>query len=341
MREKIKCVVWDLDNTVWDGVFSEDKDVMLNPEAYNAIIELDKRGILQSIASKNEFEPTALKLKELGIFEYFLYPQITWNSKAESLRRIQKELNFGINTFAFVDDQQFERDEVQYSLPEVLCIDAKEIPTLLELEVMHPNFITVDSKVRRKLYQADITRNKEEEKYKGPKEDFLKTLGFKFTIEKATEEDLQRIEELTVRTHQLNSTGTIYSYDELINMINFEKYGVYIAQLDDKYGTYGKIGIAVVEKSQVWEIKLILMSCRVISKGVGSVLLSFLIQQAKKNNVDLLADFIPTDKNRIMYITYKFSGFEEISNDNNLVKLKAKIGSNVQYPQYVEVIEKL
>ncbi len=341
MREKVKCVVWDLDNTIWSGVFSEDTNVSLNPIAYNTILELDRRGILQSIASKNEYEPTANKLKELGIFEYFLYPQINWGSKAESIRRIQDALNFGINTFAFVDDQQFERDEVRYSLPEVLCIDAANISELLDMDVMHPKFITVDSKIRRQLYQADIERNNEEERYEGPKEEFLKTLGFRFTIEKATEQDLQRIEELTVRTHQLNSTGTIYSYDELVHMIHDNKYAVYIAQLDDKYGTYGKIGIAVVEKNSAWEIKLILMSCRVMSKGVGSVLLNFLVQQAKKNQVDLLADFIPTDKNRIMYITYKFSGFTEISNVDNFITLKATMESNLQYPEYVKVIENI
>lgn len=341
MGEKIKCVVWDLDNTIWEGVLSEDINIVLNQKAYETILELDKRGILQSIASKNEAEPALLKLKEFGLIEYFLYPQINWGSKAESIDRIQKALNFGIDTFAFVDDQQFERDEVNFTHPEVRCIDAIDIPSILDMDDMHPKFITVDSKIRRQLYMADMERNKEEDIFEGPKEDFLSTLNFKFTIEKAKEEDLQRIEELTVRTHQLNSTGTIYSYNELAELIHDDRYGVYIAQLDDRYGTYGKIGIAVVEKGIGWEIKLILMSCRVMSKGVGSVLLNFLLQQAIKNDKELYADFVPTDKNRIMYVTYKFSGFEEESKTDNFIKLKASKNVNLQYPNYVEVIEKI
>ena len=271
-KQIIKCVVWNLDDTLWDGVLAETDNVVLKNNIIDIIKELDRRGILQSISSKNEYDNVMKKLDEFGIKEYFLYPQVNWGPKSESIRTIQKAFNFGMDTFAFVDDQAFEREEVAYSIPEVLCIDASDINKLLDMEQMQPRFVTEDSKNRRKLYINDIERNKAEEKYEGAQEEFLATLGIKFTISRAKEEDLKRVEELTVRTHQLNSTGTVYSYEELLQLIHSDKYEVIVAQLDDKYGEYGKIGISVVEKEgSDWEIKLLLMSCRVMSKGVGSV----------------------------------------------------------------------
>lgn len=338
--KSIKCVVWDLDNTIWNGILSEDNNIELKEEAIAAIKELDNRGILQSISSKNEYLPAMKKLKEFGIDKYFLYPQINWEAKSDSINKIQKLFNFGIDTIAFVDDQDFEREEVSFSIPEVLCIDAANISEILNMEEMKPKYITEDSKQRRQLYMNDIERNSDEESYKGPKEDFLKTLDMKFIIELAKEEDLKRVEELTIRTHQLNSTGTVYSYDELVELINSDNYDVFVAQLDDKYGEYGKIGISVIEKKQgSWNIKLLLMSCRVMSKGVGAVMLKYIMKSAAKENVKLYADFIPTDKNRIMYITYKFAGFKENMNENGFVRLEGDLERTGEYPDYLTIIE--
>lgn len=341
-KQIIKCVVWDLDNTLWDGVLAETDDVVLKNNIVPIIKELDRRGILQSISSKNEHDNVMKKLDEFGIKEYFLYPQVNWGSKSESIKAIQKAFNFGIDTFAFVDDQAFEREEVAYSIPEVLCIDAADIDKLLDMEQMQPRFVTEDSKNRRKLYMNDIERNKAEEKFEGAEEDFLATLGIKFTISKAKEIDLKRMEELTVRTHQLNSTGTVYSYEELLELIHSDKYDVIVAQLDDKYGEYGKIGIAVVEKNgNDWEIKLLLMSCRVMSKGVGSVMLRYITNNALKHKANLYADFVQTDRNRIMYITYKFSKYKEVEKNGKYIRLQSTTETLEPYPSYVTVVENI
>jgi len=105
MGKKIKCLVWDLDNTIWDGVILEDGDVVLKDGIIDIIKTLDERGVLQSIASRNNFKDAYDKLLEFGISEYFLYPQINWNSKSESIKSIAKDLNIGIDSFAFVDDR--------------------------------------------------------------------------------------------------------------------------------------------------------------------------------------------------------------------------------------------
>lgn len=337
---KVKCVVWDLDNTLWDGTLAESEQVSLKENVADIIKELDRRGILQSISSKNEHEIAMKKLKEFHLEQYFLYAQINWNSKAKSIEDIATAFNFGIDTFAFIDDQQFEREEVMFSHPEVLCIDASEVNNILNMSEFTPKYVTEDSKNRRLLYINDFARNKVEEEFTGSKEEFLKTLGMKFTISRAKEKDLKRLEELTVRTHQLNSTGTVYSLEELSEMIHSDKYMVLVAKLDDKYGDYGKIGICVLEvEDNIWHIKLLLMSCRVMSKGVGTVLLYYIMKNAKKQHKEILADFVSTDRNRIMYITYKFNGFEEISNNDGNIVFKADLSTERQYPDYITVIE--
>ena len=341
MQEKtIKCVVWDLDNTLWDGILAEDINVSLKPGVKEIIEELDNRGILQSIASKNDYKSAMDMLEKFGIDKFFLYPQINWNAKSDGIQIIREKLNFGIDTFAFIDDQEFERQEVSFSIPEVMCIDSVDTPSILKLPCMNPKYVTSDSKNRRLLYMSDQKRNEFEEEYSGTKEEFLKTLNIEFKISRADTEDLKRVEELTVRTHQLNSTGTVYSYDELEELIHSSDYLVLVAEMKDKFGTYGKIGISVVEKKENrWDVKLLLMSCRVMSKGVGTVMLRYIMKLAKQEGVKLYADFIPTDRNRIMYITYKFEGFNENSEKNGVVLLEADLNRDIEYPIYVSVIE--
>ncbi|GAA0709991.1 HAD-IIIC family phosphatase [Paraclostridium ghonii] len=336
--KKIKCVVWDLDNTIWDGVLLEDTDVKLKEGIEDIIRNLDDRGILQSIASKNNEELAIKKLKEFGLYEYFIYPQINWNSKSSSIKEIVTAINIGINTIAFVDDQVFERDEVLSQFKEVLCIDAANIKDILNMDEMNPTFITEDSKLRRKMYMSDIKRNKVEEIYSGPKEEFLKSLNMVFQISLVGDEDIQRAEELTVRTHQLNTTGYTYSYEELDNFRKSKDHKLFIASLDDKYGTYGKIGLVLVECNEdIWCIKLLLMSCRVVSRGVGSILLNHIMKLAKESNVKLRAEFINNDRNRMMYVTYKFAGFKDIGQKDNHILFENTLEMIQETPSYVAV----
>ncbi|MBJ8015081.1 HAD-IIIC family phosphatase [Bacillus cereus group sp. N34] len=334
----VKCVVWDLDNTVWDGILIEDENVTLRKEIVKIIQVLDSRGILQSIASKNDYNRAMKKLREFGIDEYFLYPQINWNPKSTALCKIADSINIGKDTIAFIDDQAFEREEVSFSLPEVLGIDVENIEGILDMPQMNPSFVTGDSKVRRSMYMADIKRNCEEERFIGAKEEFLAELDMKFCIRYAKQEDLKRAEELTIRTNQMNTTGYTYSYDELEQLINSPKHQLFIASLDDKFGTYGKIGLMLIECDEgVWKIKLLLMSCRVMSRGVGTILLNYAIQLAKNAGVRLCAEFVPNEVNRMMYITYKFAGFQEVETIGNIQTLEHKLSNNHSFPEYIKV----
>jgi len=338
-RKAIKCVVWDLDHTVWHGVLLEDETVTLRPEVVEIIKTLDQRGILQSIASKNEHTRAMEQLTEFGLADYFLYPQIHWNSKATMLAEIAKELNIALDTFAFVDDQPFEREEVNFSHADVLCIDAAELDGLLERAEMNPRFITDESKIRRQMYRSDLNRKQAERGFVGPQDEFLATLEMVLTIAPAEEEDLQRAEELTMRTNQLNTTGYTYSYDELDQFRRSDQHRLWVAGLDDKYGAYGKIGLALVEcREEVWVIKLLLMSCRVMSRGVGSVLMNHIMRQAKEAGVRLVAEFKSNNRNRMMYVSYKFAGFREVEQQEDWVLFEHDLQQIPTDPQYVVLL---
>jgi FkbH-like protein len=338
-QPKIKCVVWDLDNTIWNGVLVEDKNVTLRAGVVDIIKTLDNRGILQSVASKNEEDLAMAKLKEFGLDEYFIYPQIHWNPKSVSLKNIAQSINIGIDTLAFIDDQPFEREEVKFANPDVLCIDVADLDTLLDMPPMNPKFITDDSKLRRQMYMSDINRNKREESFNGTQEEFLETLGMVFTISPVGDGDLQRAEELTVRTHQLNATGYTYSYDELDSFRKSDKHKLFIAGLEDKYGTYGKIGLTLIEcEGDVWTLKLLLMSCRVMSRGVGTMMMSHLMNLAKEAGARFRAEFVPTDRNRMMYVTYKFAGFKEVEEKEGLVILENDLSHIQPVPDYIKLI---
>ncbi|MBF0468715.1 MAG: HAD-IIIC family phosphatase [Desulfamplus sp.] len=338
-ERKIKCVVWDLDNTLWEGTLLEDPHVELKSGIREIMQELDKRGILQSIASKNEHALAMSRIKELGIEEYFLYPQIHWGPKSDSIGRIRQDLNIGINTFAFVDDQIFELQEVSFAHPEVLCIDAAQICEMLDMPELTPKYITEDSSKRRQMYLADMARKKVEEHFEGPQEDFLATLDMVLTIGTPREEDLKRAEELTLRTNQLNTTGYTYSYDELDFFRHSDRHRLMIAGLDDKYGGYGKIGLVLIEcEKESWMLKLFLMSCRVMTRGVGTVMINHIRNEARKNGVRLFAEMIPNDRNRMMYMTYKFNHFNEShKRDDGLVVFENDLSKVQEFPGYLTV----
>ena len=177
IQKRIKCVVWDLDGTIWDGILMESCEVRLRPGIRHIIETLDHRGILHSIASKNSYRDAVCKLKELGLEEYFLYPEINWNAKSASIGSIRKNLNIHTDSILFVDDDPRERDEVNSVYPNIRCVDASDVGTLPDMPCLNPRFITEDSKKRRRMYLSDIRRRKAEAEFQGPRKEFLATLN--------------------------------------------------------------------------------------------------------------------------------------------------------------------
>lgn len=306
----VKCLVWDLDNTLWQGTLLEDPDVRLPVEIRDTIIELDSRGILQSIASKNDYDLAWPRLEKLGVAGYFVVPKIGWGRKSDSVLQIADELKFAPNTVAFIDDLPAERAEVAFRAPEVRCYPADQVTSLVGLPEFSPEVVTVDARRRRQMYQASFRRDAEKESFAGPDEEFLRSLGLVMTIRSADEEDLSRVEELTLRTSQMNATGVHYADAVLRGLLADPDHEVLTVTLTDRFGPHGAVGVLLLEYHRaVWHLKLLATSCRVVSFGAGAVILNWLIDQAAQAGVHLAADFRPTDRNRMMDIAYRFAGF--------------------------------
>jgi FkbH-like protein len=314
--------------------------VKLKPGIKKIIQTLDSRGILHSIASRNDYDDAMSKLKEFGLDEYFLYPEINFNAKSISIANIRENLNIHPETIMFVDNNPLERDEVLSEHPEVLCIDASQYDSLLDYPCLNPRFITADSKRRRLIYLEDIERKKDQSEYQGPKKEFIASLNIQFIISQAKEEDLQRAEELTVRTNQLNATGRTYSYDDLKKFISSGRHRLLMCEMKDKYGDYGKIGLALIEiMPEFYQLRLFLMSCRVMSHGVGSVLLSYIMKEAQQAGKKLKADFRDTGRNRMTYITFMFANFKKTEpKDNDNFILENDLSIVQDFPSYIDVI---
>jgi methoxymalonate biosynthesis protein len=305
----VKCLVWDLDNTLWQGVLLENDTLTLRPGVLEVIRRLDERGILHSVASRNDHDDAWERLEKLGVAEYFVLPQIGWGRKSDSVRTIAEQLNFAPETIAFIDDQHTERAEVTHHLPEVRCYDAEQAAGLAALPEFSP-VATADARQRRALYQQKFQREAARGEFKGPDEDFVRSLGMRMHINRARAEDLARVEELTLRTSQMNATGVHYSSASLRGLVDDPEHEVLVTTVEDRFGSHGAVGVVLLQRHpHKWRLKLLATSCRVVNFGIGTQLLRWLMDQAARAGVHLEADFRRTARNRIMEVAYRFAGF--------------------------------
>ena len=297
----VKCVVWDLDGTLWDGILIETDDpnsLKLNPGVLDAIKTLDARGIIQSVASKNDHNNAYPVLERLGIAEYFLYPQIHWNAKSSSMKEIAKSLNIGIDSLALIDDSVFEREQVRSALSMVRVYDATEIGALLSL----PEFsvpITEESKNRRQMYRAEEQRNQLRNSDNTDTIEFLKKCHLQAKLfVPTTEAEKLRCYELVVRTNQLNMSGKKYTPEEFSAVLSRPDHKSFALSCGDDFGEYGIVGFGqYYAKGDNLIFTEFAMSCRVAGKYVESALFShllsaencstgsFAVQKTKKNTL--------------------------------------------------------
>lgn len=308
----VKCLVWDLDNTLWQGTLLEDPQVWVDPAIRKTIAALDARGILQSVASKNDHDLAWARLEECGLSDYFLLPHIGWGSKSDSIRQMAERLNFASSTMAFIDDQPSERAEVSFRLPTVRCYPAELASMLPDLPEFNPTVVTIDAQRRRQMYRGGFQRDAARESFIGPDAEFLRSLDLELRIDRADETELVRVEELTLRTSQMNATGIHYSRKALAAMCTDTTHEVLGAALTDRFGPHGCVAVSLLNKCDgYWHLKLLAASCRVVSFGVGAALLNWLVDQAALAGVHMVADFRATPRNRMMEIAYRFAGFTE------------------------------
>ncbi|MEU7258596.1 HAD-IIIC family phosphatase [Streptomyces rimosus] len=308
-RPAVKCLVWDLDNTLWQGTLLENDELRLRPGVLKTLRALDERGILQSVASRNDHADAWPRLEALGVAEYFVLPHIGWGRKSDAVRTVAEQLNFAQNTIAFIDDQHTERAEVAYHLPDVRCYDAAEAAGLPDLTDFAPT-VTTDARRRRAMYQEKFRREAAQSEFNGPDEDFLRSLDMRMRITRADADDLARVEELTLRTSQMNATGVHYSDADLRALLTDPDHEVLVTTVEDRFGSHGAVGVALLERQPAsWRLKLLATSCRVVNFGIGTHVLRWIADQAALADVHLEADFRRTERNRIMEVAYRFAGF--------------------------------
>ena len=305
-----KMIVWDLDNTLWKGILVEDglENLALNEAAASAIRELDRRGILHGVASKNDAPQALAAIRHFGLEEYFLYPQIHWNPKTASLREIAEQMNLGLDSLVFIDDSAFERAEVSNSLPQILCLDVDCIPALCDMEAFDVP-VTADSKRRREYYRNQQQRDTTAQAFGSDYQDFLRDCRIELDIHDLDDSNLQRAYELAQRTNQMNFSGNRYSLDDLKCLKDDAQKECLILKCRDRFGDYGIIGFCVYLPAEARMLDL-MFSCRVQSRHVDFSFLAWLIRRAAEQKHDrMLAEFRPTERNKLASHVFEELGF--------------------------------
>lgn len=334
----VKVVVWDLDNTVWDGTLVDTPDLKLRPGVLDVIQHLDERGVLHSIASRNEHEPAIDTLRELGISDYFLYPQIGWGAKSASIRQIAELLNLGVDSIAFVDDQPFERDEVMTAEPEVLCLDADSVLDLSTWDGLVPQISTEEARQRRQLYLAAQDRMEAERRFEGPPDSFLASLNMVLTVGPVTAETIARAEELAARTNQLNTHPGAYCEGEIEAILHSDRHRLLLARLEDRFGSYGAMALLILEcEAEVWTLKQLAVSCRAMGRGIEAVLVDCARKLARASGVALHAQFRSNGRNDVLRRVLVRCRFRPLAGGGETEVLHCLMSEAPAFPSYVRV----
>jgi FkbH-like protein len=341
VTKPIKCIVWDLDNTLWDGILIENgiSGIRLRESVVDVIKELDRRGILQSVASKNNEDDALNVLSHFGIEDYFLYPQINWQPKSQSVARIAKSLNIGLDSIVFIDDQAFEREEVHSSLSLVVVLDAANFAMLPDMPGCQLP-ATEESSRRRQMYKEQQQR---EGALGASGEDyleFLQSCRMEVSIGALDETNLERVYELAQRTNQMNFSGNRYELGQLKEMTEKPDIRTLVIACRDRFGEYGIVGFAVVNTRT--KILLDLMfSCRVQGKRVEHAVLSYLLNEyVAEKGTDFYANYRRTGKNAPSGAVFQEIGFEPVTEQDGVSLLVFRRGKQVPDDRLLKVYAK-
>jgi FkbH-like protein len=324
-----KAVVVDLDNTLWGGVIGEDgmTGIKLGSEypgaafqaLQRALLALYRRGILLGICSKNNQEDVLEALhKHPGMLlkpEHFAATRINWGDKSQNVREIAQELNIGIDSLAFLDDNPIERQQVRSALPEVFVIDLPSDPMefariVRDCPIFERLTLSTEDQQRGAMYQSQREREQLEQNITS-REDFYRSLQQEADISPVTKANLARIAQLTNKTNQFNLTTRRYSEQQISELASKPGWDCYSIRVRDRFGDNGLVGVAILhQQGDVAEIDTFLLSCRVIGRTVESVFLSFLASQARSKGAHQLTGwFLPTKKNAPARNFYPEHGF--------------------------------
>jgi FkbH-like protein len=317
-----KCIVLDLDNTLWGGVIGDDglKGILIGPNGgavgesfYNFqswLLALNRRGVILAVCSKNneeiakrpflELDSMLLKLDDIAAFS------ANWQNKADNIRDIAKVLNLGLDSFVFVDDNPAERDLIRTELPEVLVPDmaidpSQYIEKLSQGRYFESIGISNEDLIRSHAYQI----NKRLESRCLDSSDlpsYLRGLEMRSIWGEVDEETLPRAAQLIKKTNQFQLTGKRYSETELSRIIKNDRFWVGHFSLSDKYGNHGITSIAILEfDSDKAFIDVWVMSCRVFSRSFENFIFNILVDKAKERGLRFIyGTYVPSNKNAVV-----------------------------------------
>jgi len=325
-----KALVVDLDNTLWGGIIGEDgmTGIKLGAEypgagyqaLQRAMLDLARKGILLAICSKNNPDDAMEVLeKHPGMLlrpKNFAALRISWNDKVQGLREIASELNIGIDSLAFLDDNSFEREQVRAQLPEVTVIDLPEDPlqyaaTLRDEPVFERLSLSAEDQQRTTFYSEQRERAHAEQTFQS-KEDFYRFLEQEAEIAPVMPATLARVAQLTQKTNQFNVTTRRYGEQQITELAAQPGSHVLSIRVRDRFGDHGLVGVSITrDQDEACEIDTFLLSCRVIGRTVETALLAHLADSAARRGCKQLTGwFLPTKKNAPAREFYQQHGFE-------------------------------
>ncbi|WP_295797690.1 HAD family hydrolase [Mucilaginibacter sp.] len=327
-----KCLVFDLDNTIWGGVIGDDgiENIQLGglgigkafTELQHWLKKLKNRGIILAACSKNteaiameafdQHPDMVLKVEDVAVFA------INWDNKVDNLLHIQSILNIGFDSMVFLDDNPFERDMVRQNIPEITVPELPSDPAdyleyLYSLNLFETASLSNEDAGRTKLYQTESKRTAEKQSFVN-EDDFLKSLNMVSVVEPFTNFNIPRVAQLTQRSNQFNLRTVRYTEAELKKLAKSEQVFSFSFGLEDKFGDNALIAVAILKKENddTLFIDTWLMSCRVLKRGMENFVLNELIDAAAKIGIKYLkGEYLPTVKNGIVKEHYANLGFTE------------------------------
>jgi FkbH-like protein len=326
-----KCVVWDLDHTLWEGILIEDgpENIRLKAGIVEILKQLDERGILISAVSKNNHDDAIALLRQFDIADYFLFPQISWNPKSQGIKEIAKNLNIGIDTLLFVDDSPFEREEVRSECKDVMVLDAAEYQNILDRPDCQAA-VTAESRGRRLFYRDQQRREHAQEDFLGEYVTFLRDCNLRLTVQSMTAANLERVHELTQRTNQMNFSGNRYSREQLQSFLQDLDIDAYVLDCEDRFGSYGTIGFCLVDRSGVCMTDL-MFSCRIQGKRVEHAFVSHLIRKYRQiAGCSIKVNYRKTPKNAGPGKVFADLGFQVVGEVDGLTRLAFPLANAIQ-----------
>ena len=327
-----KCAIVDLDNTLWGGVIGDDglEGIQIGElgqgraftEFQTWLKELKNRGVMLAVCSKNDEanakEPflrhpeMVLKLDDFSAFV------ANWEDKASNIRRIQKELNIGLDSMVFFDDNPFERNLVRTMLPEVEVPELPEDPAEYTAFARMQNLFDTNSysdedRVRTERYLAEKSRTElsaDIDNY----DDYLKALGMKAVCAPFDAFHIPRIAQLTQRSNQFNLRTVRYSEQEIEEIAANPRYITRYYTLRDRFGEHGLIAVVILEKREnELFVNEWLMSCRVLKRGMEQFIADSILRAAREAGVArVVGEYIPTPKNAMVKDLYASMGFRPL-----------------------------